>query len=103
MADKNELPQNFGGDCILLQERLRRLAEMKGDKVDISIRCEMDENCILTLYGRPLIINGSYPIYGDIFYPNRCFCPHEYLNEKCAQALYEELNRAIKEMEEKED
>lgn len=104
----NELPEKFGGDCMLLQQHLRRLAELKGDKVEElsqgHIRCEVDNDIFLTLYGNPQSFgNSPLKFYGDIYYPKRRFCRREYINEHCAQVLYEELNIAIKEKENKED
>ena len=100
----NELPENFGGDCMLLQRRLRRFIELKGNKVeelpDGRIRCEVDDKIYLTLYSKPQFINGSPSMYfGDIYYSTHLTFRREYINEVCAQALYEELNIAIKEME----
>lgn len=106
----NELPENFSGDCMLLQRRLRRFIELKGGEIiehrDGSIMTEMAGDSNLTLYGGPKLFVGSpSACYGEIYWRRRLFCRSNSINEAGAQALYEELNIAIKEMEQdnKED
>ena len=101
---ENELPENFCGDCKLLQERLRRFKELHGEGVEElsngHIKTEMGDGADLTLYSGPKFFVGSpSAYYGEIYWRRRLFCRHEYINEMCAQAIYEELNIAIKEME----
>lgn len=100
----NELPENFSGDCMLLQRRLRRFIELKGGEIiehrDGSIMTEMAGDSNLTLYGGPKFFIGSpSAYYGEIYWRRRLFCRRKSINEAGAQALYEELNIAIKEME----
>lgn len=113
----NELPENFSGDCMLLQRRLRRFIELKGGEIiehrDGSIMTEMAGDSNLTLYGGPkffiggpkFFIGSPSAYYGEIYWRRRLFCRRKSINEAGAQALYEELNIAIKEMEQdnKED
>ena len=106
----NELPENFSGDGMLLQRRLRRFIELKGSEIiehrDGSIMTEMAGDSNLTLYGGPKFFFGNpSAFYGEIYWRRRLFCRREYINEAGAQVLYENLNIAIKEMEQdnKED
>lgn len=95
--------EKFNGDCKLLQDRLRRFCELKGGEVqelpDNTISCDMAYDTTLTLYAEPWHV-GIYVCYGFIGYKDR-EREDSYINENNVQYLYEELNRAIAELNKK--
>lgn len=93
--------EKFNGDCKLLQDLLRRFAELKGGEVrelsDNTIISDMAYDTTLTLFAKP-ICECEHTSYGFIGYKER-IQNEAYIDENNVQYLYEELNKAIAKME----
>ena len=87
-----------------LLERLLRYARMAGlqyiekqHKVD----CLMPNGVVVTIYREPArTMDGTKPFlfYGEVFYPYRQYDRLKFLDEHCAELLYDRLAKAIDEL-----